>query len=53
MEMAVSFFVDPTFVTDEETKHLSELTLSYAFYPVAAPKKPEGQAEAVSMDKGG
>ena len=53
MEMAVSFFVDPTFVTDEETKHLSELTLSYAFYPVAAPKKPEGHAEAVSTDKGG
>ena len=53
MEMAVSFFVDPTFVTDEETKHLSELTLSYAFYPVAAPKKPQGHAEAASADKGG
>ena len=53
MEMAVSFFVDPTFITDEETKHLAELTLSYAFYSVAAPKKPEGHAEAVSTDKGG
>jgi cytochrome c oxidase assembly protein subunit 11 len=34
IEMAVSFFVDPAFVTDEETKNLSELTLSYAFYPL-------------------
>lgn len=53
MEMAVSFFVDPTFVTDEETRHLPELTLSYAFYPVAAPKKPQGHAEAASTDQGG
>ena len=35
IEMAVSFFVDPAFVTDEETRNLSELTLSYAFYPLA------------------
>ena len=53
IEMAVSFFVDPAFVTDEETRHLSELTLSYAFYPVAAPKKKEGQAAAASSGKGG
>jgi cytochrome c oxidase assembly protein subunit 11 len=53
MEMAVSFFVDPTFVTDEETQHLSELTLSYSFYPVTAPKKTEGQAAAVGTGKGG
>jgi cytochrome c oxidase assembly protein Cox11 len=53
MEMAVSFFVDPTFATDEETRQLSELTLSYAFYPVAAPKKPQGHAEAASTDQDG
>ena len=53
IEMAVSFFVDPAFVTDEETKNLSELTLSYAFYPVAEPKKKEGQAAAASSGKGG
>ena len=53
IEMAVSFFVDPAFATDEETKNLSELTLSYAFYPVAEPKKKEGQAAAVSPGKGG
>jgi cytochrome c oxidase assembly protein subunit 11 len=53
MEMAVSFFVDPTFVTDEETQHLSELTLSYSFYPVTAPKKTQGQAAVVGTGKGG
>jgi cytochrome c oxidase assembly protein subunit 11 len=53
VEMAVSFFVDPAFVTDAETKDLSELTLSYAFYPVVAPKKPEGQAAVGSTGKGG
>ena len=53
IEMAVSFFVDPAFVTDEETRNLSELTLSYAFYPLAEPKKKEGQAAAASSGKGG
>lgn len=43
VEMAVSFFVDPTFATDEDTKGLSELTLSYSFYPVEQ-KKADGQA---------
>jgi cytochrome c oxidase assembly protein subunit 11 len=53
IEMAVSFFVDPAFAADEETKNLSELTLSYSFYPVAEPKKREGQAAAVRPGKGG
>ena len=54
MEMAVSFFVDPALATDEETKQLTELTLSYSFYPVKTPTKVEGQA-AVSnaVGKGG
>lgn len=53
VEMAVSFFVDPSFATDEETKSLPELTLSYAFYPVNAPKKAEGQASVGTAGKGG
>jgi cytochrome c oxidase assembly protein subunit 11 len=53
IEMAVSFFVDPAFVTDEETKNLSELTLSYAFYPLPEPRKKEGQAAAANSGKGG
>ena len=39
VDMAVSFFVDPAFATDEDTKGLSEMTLSYAFYP-AEPAVP-------------
>jgi cytochrome c oxidase assembly protein subunit 11 len=53
MEMAVSFFVDPAFTTDEETTRLSELTLSYSFYPVTTPKKVEGQAATAATGKGG
>jgi cytochrome c oxidase assembly protein subunit 11 len=52
-ELAVSFFIDPTFITDEETKNLQEVTLSYSFYPVAQPKKPEGHAEANGTGRGG
>lgn len=53
VEMPVSFFVDPTFVSDEETRALSELTLSYSFYPVDAPKKVDGQAAVGTAGKGG
>ncbi|WP_072369207.1 cytochrome c oxidase assembly protein [Hyphomicrobium sp. NDB2Meth4] len=53
VEMPVSFFVDPSFVTDEETATLPELTLSYSFYPVAEPKKVEGQASVAGAGKGG
>ncbi len=52
VEMPVSFFVDPTFVTDEETAKLPELTLSYSFYPVTAPKV-DGQASIGAQGKGG
>jgi cytochrome c oxidase assembly protein subunit 11 len=33
VDMAVSFYVDPGWVEDEDTKEFSELTLSYTFYP--------------------
>jgi cytochrome c oxidase assembly protein subunit 11 len=53
VDMAVSFFVDPEFVKDEDTKDLSELTLSYTFYPADRPKKAQGQAAVSSTDRGG
>lgn len=50
VDMPVSFFVDPAFVSDEETGHLSELTLSYTFYPVAEPRKTDGRAAAIATE---
>jgi cytochrome c oxidase assembly protein subunit 11 len=35
VEMPVSFFIDPKIVEDRDTAQLSNLTLSYVFYPVA------------------
>ena len=32
--MPVSFFIDPKIVEDRDTAQLSNLTLSYVFYPV-------------------
>ena len=48
VDMLVTFFVDPKFVDDEDTKDISEITLSYTFYPSgevnppAAAAAPEG-----------
>lgn len=42
-DMAVSFYVDPSFVEDEDTKEFSELTLSYTFYPAQKPKEKTGK----------
>lgn len=37
VEMPVTFFVDPKMVEDRDTASLSEVTLSYIFYPVDRP----------------
>jgi cytochrome c oxidase assembly protein subunit 11 len=33
MDMPVTFFIDPALVDDDATRNLSEITLSYTFYP--------------------
>jgi cytochrome c oxidase assembly protein subunit 11 len=44
VEMPVTFFVDPKIVEDEDTKNMSEITLSYTFYPA------DGDAPAPAGD---
>ena len=51
MDMPVSFFVDPEFVSDPDTKKLSELTLSYTFYQVPQTEKL-GQVESTGKTGG-
>ncbi len=38
LEMPVSFFVDPQIAADKDAFWVRHVTLSYTFYPVAAPK---------------
>ena len=42
-DMAVSFYVDPNWTEDDDTKDVSELTLSYTFYPAPKPKREDGR----------
>jgi cytochrome c oxidase assembly protein subunit 11 len=41
VRMPVIFYVDPKFASDPDTRDISEITLSYTFYPVDEPK-PQG-----------
>ena len=50
VEMPVTFFVDPKIVDDEDTKDISEITLSYTFYRSDEPNPP---AAAVTTDGDG
>jgi cytochrome c oxidase assembly protein subunit 11 len=38
VDMPVSFFVDPAILDDADARKLSEITLSYTFYPIGEPK---------------
>lgn len=43
IEMPVSFFIDPQIVTDKDARDTTHITLSYTFYPVAAPRPDVAQ----------
>jgi cytochrome c oxidase assembly protein subunit 11 len=38
IEFPVSFFIDPQIVNDKDARAVTHVTLSYTFFPVAAPK---------------
>jgi cytochrome c oxidase assembly protein subunit 11 len=45
-EFPVAYFVDPRFADDFDTKAVSEITLSYTFYPSTNPAKPSSSEGA-------
>jgi cytochrome c oxidase assembly protein subunit 11 len=50
-DMAVVFYVDPKLAKDTEQNSLSNITLSYTFFPVRAPDRPV--AESANPEKSG
>ena len=42
MTFPVIYYVDPKFATDTSTRGLSEITLSYTFYPAPDVKPGQG-----------
>jgi cytochrome c oxidase assembly protein subunit 11 len=51
IEMPLTFYVDPDMIKDRDTKHLSNVTLSYVFYPVN--KTAETKSPSLSETKSG
>lgn len=46
IEMPVSFYVDPRIVDDKDAHKVSQITLSYTFFPVDKPKQAADAARA-------
>jgi cytochrome c oxidase assembly protein subunit 11 len=52
-EFPVAYFVDPRFATGDDTKGMSEITLSYTFYPAADARTQPAQPQAAPAKAGG
>jgi cytochrome c oxidase assembly protein subunit 11 len=52
VDMPVSFFIDPKMVDDRDTAGLSNLTLSYVFYPANKTADSEARKAKVSGNRG-
>jgi cytochrome c oxidase assembly protein subunit 11 len=52
MEMPVSFFVDPAIVNDRDAGKVSQITLSYTFYPVDEQKGGQGAQMGAGIGTG-
>ena len=52
VDMPVSFYVDPAIVKDKDGRVVSEITLSYTFYPVDKPKQ-QVRAKAPGLEAEG
>jgi cytochrome c oxidase assembly protein subunit 11 len=50
-DMAVVFYVDPKLAGDAEEDTVSNITLSYTFFPVRVPERPV--AESANSEKSG
>ena len=45
MDFPVVYFVDPSYVTDQDSKDGGEITLSYTFFPVSGPPSSAKSAQ--------
>ena len=53
VEMPVSFFVDPEMIKDRSARSISQITLSYTFYPVKQKQAAVGDGERAGEAKSG
>ncbi len=53
VEMPVTFFIDPKMAEDRDTANLSNITLSYVFYPVDRTAASGGDASKAQTGDGG
>ncbi|MEM1371657.1 MAG: cytochrome c oxidase assembly protein [Pseudomonadota bacterium] len=53
IEMPVSYFIDPEIINDIDTKHLSQITLSYTFFPLDKKTSEETAGGGVAGDPAG